>query len=245
MTEETSAGGSRIVRHDPQSLPAEPEFSGGDTTLIGAVDAHLDRCFGKTDRLVFHEIVSPLVHLDIHLVSEGTGFPFQRVVTSGMAEKPMNVPGDFDESPFAELTIALPSEWPMDKEAFEDERVYWPIRLLKDLARLPHEFSSFLWYGHTIGNGEPPSPYADGTDLCAALIVAPLAVPKDFPELGLSDGRTVRFLGVLPLYEDEMSLKLQKGTDALLDLFDAHGLTDVVDPNRLSVVSKRRGFFRR
>ena len=37
----------------------------------------------------------------------------------------------------AELAIALPADWKLDQESMKDEKWYWPIRLLKSLARLP------------------------------------------------------------------------------------------------------------
>ncbi len=42
-----------------------------------------------------------------------------------------------------------------------------------------------------------------------------------------------------------MRFKLEKGSDALYDLFDEHGVTDLVDVNRPSVVPKKRRFLRR
>ena len=44
------------------------------------------------------------------------------------------------------------------------------------LARLPHQYDSFLSYGHTIPTGDPPVPYADDTELCCALILVPLMI---------------------------------------------------------------------
>ena len=245
MADERSPGGSRIYRHEHPAHAAEQRISGGDPELIDAIDEHLDRCFGEDDRWVFHELVSPTIHLDVHRVPPTESFPFQRLVTSGMAEAPMTVPEGLGETPFAELTIALPADWPMSQEAFADERVYWPIRVLKDLARLPHEYSTFLRYGHTIPNGNPPAPYADGTGLCCAFVAPPVAAPDEFAEMLVGDGGSVRILAVVPLYEDEMRLKLERGADALYDLFDEHGITDVVDPTRPSIAPRRRRFFGR
>ena len=59
------SGGSRIFRHE--SGPEEVRISGGDAPLIEAIDAHLARCFAGAERWVFHEIVSPTVHLDVHV----------------------------------------------------------------------------------------------------------------------------------------------------------------------------------
>ncbi|HEX6787601.1 MAG TPA: suppressor of fused domain protein [Gaiellaceae bacterium] len=238
MSDERSPGGSRIIRHEAPSGDA-PSTS-GDPDLIAAIDAHLDACFGKADRSVFHEVVSTSIHIDVHLVPPSDEFPVQRLVTSGMSEAPMTVPEGFDDTPFAELTIALPPDWPMSDRAFSDERVYWPIRLLKSLARLPHQYSTFLTHGHTIPNGDPPRRYTRGTSLCCALIVPPLFSPEEFTTLELTGERIVRFLAIVPIHEDELRLKLDQGSDALYELFNAQNVSDVVDPDRPSVVPGQR-----
>ena len=221
-------------------------MSGGDPELIAALDSHLDRLYGTGERWVLDEIVSPTIHLDIHVIPPSKDFDFARLVTSGMAERPMTVPDGFDMSPFAELTMALPATWPLKYEMFKDERVYWPIRLLKLLGRLPHDYSTYLWYGHTIPHGNPPTPFADGTKLCCALVVPPLMVPNGFSKFQVSGGREVNILGVIPIYEDEMRMKLEKGTDALYDMFaKAPAMSDVVDPKRPSSIPSKRRLFGR
>ena len=48
----------------------------------------------------------------------------------------MNVPEELAEYKLerAELAIALPADWKLDQESMQDERWYWPIRLLKVLG---------------------------------------------------------------------------------------------------------------
>ena len=79
----------------------------------------------------------------------------------------MNVPEELVEYKLerAELAIALPADWKLDQESMKDEKWYWPIRLLKSLARLPINCDSWLGHGHTVENREP---FADNTKLCTA-----------------------------------------------------------------------------
>ena len=80
----------------------------------------------------------------------------------GMGAHRMNVPEELAEYKLerAELAIALPSDWKLDQESMKDEKWYWPIRLLKSLARLPINCDSWLGHGHTVENREP---FADNT----------------------------------------------------------------------------------
>ena len=239
--EEISAGGSRIYRHEAPA--GEPELAWGDAELIDAVSDHVEAHIGPIER-VLHEIVSPVVHVDVLHVLPSEERPWHTLVTCGMAAKPMQAPDP--ELAFAELTLALPPHWPMRDEDWSDERHYWPVRQLKFLARLPHEYDTWLGEGHTIPNDDPPEPYAQGTQLCGAILAGPQLTPDAFDTLARPEG-TIRFLGVYPLHAAEMDLKLAMGADALYDRLDAAGVTELVDPARPSTVEppRRRSFFRR
>src|SRR4051812_35988674 len=118
-----------------------PEFSNGDTDLITAVHDHIDKYFGG-DYFVLDEKQSPLVHVDVYVVRANGQRNYHVLFTSGMSEKPMNVPEDCHEWKYAELMLCLPQSWPLTSSAFDDERNWWPIRALKDAARYAHENST-------------------------------------------------------------------------------------------------------
>jgi Suppressor of fused protein (SUFU) len=238
---EVSPGGSRIRRYEP--VAGEPEISGGDPELIEAVAHHLERHVGNTGD-VFHELISSAVHVDVFKSAPTDALPFHTLVTCGMAERPMPAPDDFPEGRFGELVLRLPPDWPLRQEDIEDERNYWPIRLLKQLARLPHEYDTWLWIGHTVPNGDPPEAYAPDTGLCGAILLPPVLGPDGFETL-TAGKRQVTLMGVVPLHEDEMNLKLEKGSDELIDLLDAAELSELLDPQRPSVVPRRRRWFGR
>jgi hypothetical protein len=155
-----------------------------------------------------------------------------------MSARPMTVPAG-SGAPYAELVMGLPADWPLDEESWRDERHYWPVRTLKQLARLPHAYGTFLAPGHTIPNGDPPAPYAPGTELCCALIARPLTLPEGAEVLELADGR-VHFYAVVPLHHDEMELKLASGMDELVDRLDAAQVSEVLNAARPSSVRRKR-----
>lgn len=238
MTDERSGSGAPIHRHE---AAVDPTLSAGDPGLVDAVSAHVGRHLGPPAD-VWHEIVSAYVHIDVHVVAPGPERPAITLVTSGMSERPMAAP---DGDRYAELTMVLPPSWPLPgSPGFERPQAYWPFGLLQDLARLPHEFDTFLWAGHTVPNDDPPRPYARGTRLCGALLAPQLVGPDGFDTLRYGD-REIHILGVMPLHADEMRLKLDHGLDALHDRLDEAGVTEILDPGRPSVVGKRRRVGRR
>jgi hypothetical protein len=212
---EYSESGQPVYRYEPpKERPLQPAF--GDSDNIEAIAKHIEAHIGPPDH-VFHELVSDLVHIDIHMVAPDAarGRGYYTLVTSGMSERPMTVPEGAEELRYAELVIRLPATWRLSQEDFKDEANYWPVRWLKILARFPHEFETWLGEGHTIPTGDPPEGYAPDTKLCCMVLVRSELSPEDFQTLELSD-RNVHFYSLVPLYREEMDLKLKHGADALM-----------------------------
>ena len=233
---EESRSGQPIYRHSERTTPFEATH--GDSGLIDAIGDHLETHLGKID-WVFHEVVSDLVHIDIH-VSMATGErPWHALVTTGMSQKPMKTPEGMDGLAYAELLICLPSDWKLSQDDFEDERNYWPVRWLKMLARMPHEYDTWLGQNHTIPNGDPPEPFVAGTRLCCWMLNLPTLLPQEFHALALPD-RTIRFYNLVPLYPEETKFKLDAGGDALNDLLDTAKVSDVIAVKRKSVCERKR-----
>lgn len=241
-----SGGNDKIVSLSGQAVYVHQDASDwqapqGEALCLEQIVAHVSANLGDIES-VFHEIVSDTVHIDVHWVKPGPGSPCHRLVTSGMSDLPMHVPEDFEGPRYLELMVSLSPDWQISEEAFRDERWYWPIRLLKFLARLPHKYQTWLGYGHTVPNGDPAEPYGPGTRQSGCIILPSVSVSPAFYELPIDTDKTITFLSVVPLYEAEMNLKLRKGVDALLDLFDSKGVRDLVDPVRPDLARKRFGF---
>jgi hypothetical protein len=236
--QERSGSGAPVFRHAERDPDATPEISGGDPDLIEAVTDHVKRHLGEVQS-VFHEIVSPVVHVDVLSVAPSEERPFWTLVSCGMAERAMTSSPDPDLVR-AELFVCLPPDWPLEQEAWHDERHYWPVRLLKTLARLPHEYETWLWQEHTVPNDDPPVPYAEDTELCGAILAPPILMPDGFRVLERADEDDIWFFAVLPLHADEMQLKLDRGAEALYDRFEEAAVDIVIDPRRPSTGGGRR-----
>ena len=238
---EVTPGGSEVFRHEP---PAEEPPIEMDAPVLDVVQDHVERHLGEVD-MVFHEILSPYVHIDVLQVAPSKERPVWTLVTCGASSHPMAVPAELDAPRHIELLLSLPPDWKLGEEDFQDERWYWPVRLLKTLARLPHEYSTWLGVGHTIPNDDPPEPYAPGTELCGAIVLPPLLVPEGFEVLERPEGDPIHFRGVVPLYAAEMDLKLQRGTDGLADAWERAGIEvdELVDPQRPGLPAPRRKRF--
>lgn len=238
-SQSTPAGGN-VFRYEDRE--AKHQFTVGDADLIEETTDHIERHFGAIES-VYHELISDLVHIDVHLIKPTEEHPFNVLVTTGLSEQPMVVPDGAEEFAFAELYILLPADWPLDQEDFEEEANYWPIRWLKILARFPHQYETWLGPLHTMPNGDPPEPFAENTKLCG-IVLTPTDIFGDAASaMHRSDGNTVNFYCVLPIYKEEMDFKLNVGAEALLEKMAAAGIETVVDVGRKNVCRKRFGWF--
>ena len=235
---EKSESGARIYRYDDVE-PKGFQAPSGEASTEEIAD-HIEKHIGKVE-MVFHELVSDKIHLDLYWVKATEERPFHTLVTSGMSDIPMNAPEGAEDATHAELCICLPPEWKLSEEEFEKEENYWPLRWLKQLARFPHEYSTWLWWGHTIPNGDPALPFTPDTKLCCMLLLPPLALGEEFSELKL-ENKTINFFALYPLYKEEMDLKMKEGVEALFDGFDEIEMTEILDINRPNTVKKSKRF---
>lgn len=218
--------------------PPKPfEYAIGDSENIEAISAHIERHVGPVNS-VFHEIVSDKVHIDVHIVAPSEKFPFYTLVTSGMSDKRMKVPSaENAHLCFSELFICLPPDWKMERADWKDEANYWPIRWLKTLARFPHEYDAWLWWGHTMPHGDPPTPIHASTKLCAFLLLQNFRLPDAFGRLKISEEKVIHFLSVIPLYNDELEYKFKQGGEGIESCFREAGLSEVLNINRPSCLA--------
>ncbi|UYQ94740.1 suppressor of fused domain protein [Chitinophaga horti] len=229
--QETSGSGAPIYRYNPDQERPFEYASGGDN--IELISSHIEQHVGPVD-MVFHELISDLVHIDVHWVKPSADYPFHTLVTSGMSDRPMHVPEGFEAHRYAELCILLPADWPISEEAFKDENNYWPVRWLKLLSRFPHEYKTWLAWGHTIPNGEAAHPMADNTELGCMLLLPSINLPNDFHELVVNEEQTIRFYCLYPIYKEELDYKLEHGAEGLLDKFEEFDIPNVVDIHRVN-----------
>jgi hypothetical protein len=226
--------GTGIVRHEPR-YDGFVAAAGQRQEVAEAIDRHVATHFGPV-AFVLHEIASHLVGVHVYVVGPSAERPYQTLVTSGMSERPMTVPDGHGISPYAELMLCLPADWPLTQAALLDERTGWPVRVLKQVARLPHEYGTWIGEWHSVPNGDPALPYAPGAPFAGAVVTPMLNVRPEARTIDVADGTRINLLALVPLHPAEVMLKVSQGTDALIAALDRGGVSELLDPTRPSLV---------
>ena len=91
--------------------------------------------------------------------------------------------------------------------------LWWPVALMKYLARFPHEYKTWLGWGHTLPNSAENVPYDKSTKQCGAMLGA---LQEQVSMFRTEDGTQINMYTVMPLYKEEMDYKMEAGTEALM-----------------------------
>ena len=196
---------------DEEEIPEDYDPELYDEEELNAVEEHIKQYFGEFPS-VYHEIASPDIHVDICCVPPSEKRNFYTLITLGMGAHIMNVPEELGAEEYgrAELLICLPPDWKLGETSDE---WYWPLALIKNLARLPINCDTWLGWGHSVDNQEP---FADNTELCGSLLINPVGVDEGGSICELPSGEKVNFFEILPLYRGEMNFKIDHDAQTLL-----------------------------
>ena len=200
------------------------------------VSAYIEQQYGESD-LVGHEVVSPDIHCDIVIVPPTEEQPYYKLVTMGAGAYKMNIPKELkgDVCDRAEYVIFLPKDWDLEST---DEEFYWPIRMMKKIARLTVNTDDWLGFRHTVNLTGDGSPVAENTKFNSCVLLPSLGKEGQYVEpLKLSlFGKKVAFFQIYPLYQEELEFKLDHSFDELIDKIEADGeITDrklIIDIHR-------------
>ena len=197
-----------------------------------ALEAYIEKQYGEIET-VFHELKSPDIHLDIYVIKPTEQENYYKLVTVGVGAYQMQVPQNLQGLGMdkAELVIFLPSHWNIKGIKDVD---YWPIRMMKQIGRLPILCNTWIGEGHSIAS-EEGKPYAENTKLNSCFLLCARAEDGAAQSVLLPSGKKVRFYQIVPAYREEMDYKLENGCNALVQRMIENGVDMVIDPNRKNV----------
>lgn len=181
------------------------------TKEMGLIENHYNKYFtevgAKDSGVVMHEIVSDDMHIDLVHYLPTEDFPHNIIATVGMSGYAMkNVP--FKR---IELIMFLPKDWQVDEESVKDEKWFWPIKMIKDCARLPYLNDTALSVFHTFSDNAEFKPFAECTDMSVGFLTFPTWLNHEVFRLkyGFLKRKEINFLCLTAITKEELD-KLQE-----------------------------------
>ncbi|MCY9138051.1 suppressor of fused domain protein [Peribacillus frigoritolerans] len=194
---------------------------------------HVAKYFGPIKNTISETVPGSRVSVNIHIIPPAINKDFVTLVTTGMSDQPMDYSNKESVFKYAELLLKLPSSWIVGNENMKDQNHYWPLGWLRKVAHIPHIYDGWLEEGVILPNGEPPQPFASNTKLSCIMVCRPKESEMD--NVYTKQGN-IHFYTLVPIYEEERNLALEKGHEYLLKRMSEKGISDVLDIHRVNVV---------
>jgi hypothetical protein len=208
-----SKGGSRLSKYGGGETPKPQIGFLEESTLKNTEDRErvYAELFGESDT-VLHELLPLIPHIDVYRFPPKGNRDFFTFVTGGMSDLPMNAPPELGADCRRAELVFYSAE---NRDAYPE--------LLRRLAHFVHDNNTWLHWGHTMPNGQPPEPLFDTNNLDTLFFMPSIVNPDSTlgDQLRL-ESEPVNLIWCVPITTAECQLKLDAGTNALYDLFDAN-----------------------
>ena len=194
---------------------------------------HLDQFYESEEITVYHEMVSPDIHLDVYFINSEK-HAFNILLTSGMSLLEMSVPQAVEEPElykFAELMILLPKSIEFAKTFPSDSENDWILEMIKQTARFPHHYDTWLSIGHTLQATADLETYSKETDYVGLVVLPSVTFDQEFTKIKVCD-HVINIYSLFPLYKNELEYKIANNYNALLDRLIKKNVQEILNNNR-------------
>jgi len=198
-----------------------------------AVNKHIEKYFGNAETVVFHEIPTLDLHIDIFHIKPLQS-DYEILLTVGMSSIAMNVseiPTKPENYKFAELITLIPRGLEFGKFYPSGSINDWIITMIKQAAKFPHFDNTWIGIGHTIQSDAGMEPYSNNTDFCGCIVLPSVTLPEGFQRIKTENG-IINIYSLFPIYEEELQFKIQNGYSAFLQYLIDNNANEVINFNR-------------
>lgn len=166
----------------------------------------------------------PLLAIDIESRTQVTV-----ICTNGLSEFRMPVPEKLKDRAYNELCFCLPSYW--EWEDIENPNMNWIFPWLQKLSKHVVEKNTWYAHGHTFTNEKDITPLSPTMLQNNLMLSDPILLENELQPISVED-KLVRFLTIIPIFEDELEYKHMKGTFKFMQKLTAKGTSELLDDFR-------------
>lgn len=177
----------------------------------------------------------PFILIDIEMRS-----PVKVLMTSSLSEYKMPVSEKFIGKEFNELCFCLPSYWDLNET--NNTNLNWVFEVLFKYQKHAIEKQTWFGVGHTIPFSNPARSISERMKQSYFFLQEPLFLAEKLTPIELEE-KTIHFLMLLPIFEDEFDYKIGKGTFKFQKKLSQHNVTELLDDYRSTVLKTKWRFF--
>jgi hypothetical protein len=175
----------------------------------------------------------PLLIVDLELRS-----PVTVLVTNGLSDYRMPVPEKEEGKEYNELYFCLPSYWEWEDRS--NPRMNWVFEWIQRLVKYVLTNETWFGHGHTMPCGEGMKSLSETMKQNHFFLSNPMHLENEMAPV-IANSKRIFFLGIIPIFEDEMDYKQGKGTFKFVQKLMNKDVTEKLDDFRkTSLKSKWR-----
>jgi len=197
------------------------------------VETHIEEFFEDAEITVFHEIPTYDIHLDVYHIKPKNAV-FEMLMTSGMSSIAMNISSiqkDAENYQFAELMTLIPAGIDFGATYPSGKKHDWIIAMIKQAAKFPHFYDTWIGVGHSIQAEESIIPYSNSTKFCGCLVLPTMTFPEEFQTIKSLNG-IINVYGLFPLYKEELQFKIENGFNKFVQFLIENNTEEIIDFKR-------------
>jgi hypothetical protein len=210
---------------------------------MNILKVELENRFGKENVNEFYfkntdnpELLAyPFIVIDIQMRSK-----IKVLMTNGLSTYKMPVLDKFIGKEHNELYFCLPSYW--DLKDLNNPNVNWVFGALFRLQKHVQDKKSWFGVGHTIPFSNPLAEISEKMKEKYFFLDEPIFLKNELNSLKQND-KTIHFLAVIPIFEDELDYKLGKTTFKLQKKMQQQNVSELLDDYRCSVLKSKWRFW--
>ncbi len=216
----------RPVKNNHQNSKDNKEHRGKTNKTIKPVnciygqdiDDHMNYIFPSRNTGLHIDPSGVKYQIDLNIMYPIDDEPYYVLYTQGMSNVDMILPegveSEFPEFKRAELFMMLPDTWDIKNmvSTFPKHESYWPMQLMRMIARYHYEFFTWVAPGYTMEY----SSFASNTKLNSAMLVS---LGDDISIIKTKADKPISLYLVLPLYREEVRYKIKHGYDKFIEMF--------------------------
>lgn len=162
------------------------------------------------------------------------------LMTNNLSAYRMPVLDKFIGKEHNELYFCLPSYWNLEDQT--NPNCSWVFEALFKLQKHVQEKNTWFGMGHTIPFSKPLKSMSERMKQSYFFFTEPNFLAKELEPIQLED-KSVHFLGIIPIFEDELDYKQGKGTAKFAEKLANHNITEMLDDYRSTVLKTKWRFF--
>lgn len=166
--------------------------------------------------------------------------PVTVISTCGLSDYNMPVSEKWKGREHTELFFCLPTYW--DFEDTSNPLFNWVYDWIFKLEHFVRERQTWFGPGHTLPCGNPALSLSSKMKQDHFFLIDPIFLNQALEPLK-TEGKTIYFLAIVPIFSDELDYKMGKGTHKLIRKLLARKSDERLDDYRVSVLRSRMRFF--